>query len=138
MECPIQDDFDITTSIRSDGLLPDNLLPFLPRLGEGPFYMLCLHQERMLTALSKFKWPKVARDALSNFHKDLVDHLKQNYGDPRYNVPLKVSLAGCCLVLYPLITRIASRDTLLLWDYRCNVHSDASCDLGCTFSFRFQ
>lgn len=125
MECPIQDNFDITTSIRSDGLLLDNLLPVLPRLGEGPFYMLCLHQERMLTALSKFKWPKVARDALSNLHRDLVDHLKQKYGDPSYDVPLKVSLFGCCLVLIPLMTHIASRHTLVLRDYRCCFHSNA-------------
>lgn len=94
MECPSQDTFDITTSIRSDGLLSDNHLPFLASLGEGPFYMLCLHQERMLTALSKFEWPKVARDALSNLHKDLVDHLKKTYGDPYHGVPLKVSVSG--------------------------------------------
>ena len=125
MESPIQDNFEITTSIRSDGLLVDNLLSLLPRLGKGPFYMLCLHQERMLTALSTFNWPKVARDALSNLHEDLVDHLKQRYDDPCYGVPLKVSLSGCCLVLNPLITHIASRDTIFFWEYKCCFHSNA-------------
>lgn len=52
--------------------------------------MLCLHQERMLTALSTFNWPKTARDVLSNLHKDLVDHLKQRYDDPCYGAPLKL------------------------------------------------
>lgn len=138
MECPIQDNFEITTSIRSDELLVDDPSSLLPRLGKGPFYMLCLHQQRMLTALSIFNWPKVARDALSNLHKALVDHLKQRYDDPCYGVPLKVTLSGCCLISNPLITNIASRDTILHWEHRCCFHSDAWCDIGCTFPFRFR
>ena len=138
MEDPHQDNFEITTSIRSDGLLVDSLLPSLSGLEKGSFYMLRLHQERMLTALSTFKWPQVARDALLNLREHLVDHLKQKYDDPCYGVPLKVSLSGCCLVSNPLMTHIAARNTLLLWNYRYYFHSDSSCDLGYTFPFRFR
>ena len=125
MESPNQYNFEITTSIRSDGLLAEDLLSFVPRLGKGPFYMLRLHQERMLTALSTFNWPKVSKDALSNLHKDLVDHLKQRYDDTCYGVPLKVSLSGYCIVSNQLITHIASCDTILLWEHRYCFHSDA-------------
>ena len=137
MECPIQDDFEITTSIRSDQLLVDNPSSLLPRLGKGPFYMFCLHQERMLTALSTFKWPKVAKDALSDLHKELVDHLKQRYDDPFYGAPLKVSLSGSCLVSNPLIMHLASRNTVFLWEHGCFYYSNAWCDLEYAFPFEF-
>ena len=88
-------DFMIFTSIRSDGILRsiNEQSSNDPDEGLSQFYMLKLHQERLLTAMSAFEWPQEAQGEILNLKKHLLAHLASAYGNTSDAQPLKIRFA---------------------------------------------
>jgi len=99
-------DFQIITSLRSDGMLlvggreNEEAAVFLSKIGSdrGPcqFYMLRYHKDRMQAALQAFNRPYSFLDGANGLiylEEQLHNHLKATYGDPHYPSPLKVRSA---------------------------------------------
>lgn len=92
MDASMGFDFEITTSIRSDGILrqlKEQTLNHLD-LKECQFYMLSKHQDRMLAAISAFKWPKILEEKVLDLEEHLHTHLASTYGSSAYGNPLKI------------------------------------------------
>lgn len=98
---PISDEFEIISSVRSDGTLvysQENTLvnaTMASTLARSPtqFYMLNYHRERMLIAAEAFGWnssPLEGPKAFTKLQQMLHDHLGREYNDKNYAAPLKV------------------------------------------------
>ncbi|MCJ1273898.1 hypothetical protein MMC21_001691 [Puttea exsequens] len=87
--------FDITTAIRSDGVLLrlEDPSSYQKNAGVRQFYMLDKHQYRMLAALTAFEWPQLLSDKISVLEQYLARHLEIEYGSSHYKSPLKIRVA---------------------------------------------
>ena len=94
MESIYRDSFEITTSIRSDGILArKNGTNSLDQISDfGHLYMLHLHRDRMLAATEAFNWPQAAKTEVFTLEKHLSAHLRTKYNDKTYSKPLKVRM----------------------------------------------
>lgn len=90
--------FEIVTSIRSDGLLLQserNAQLYIPdQIGSCQFYMLRHHLDRLVAAAREFDWSETAwfleSRGLNLLGVELRKHLNDKYGDSGYPCPLKV------------------------------------------------
>ena len=98
---PTFNNFQIISTIRSDAALlysTENARVNFPINGDNPgstnqFYMLRLHQGRMINAASAFRWnisPLLGRKAFLELVDMLHDHLRSKYADVTYPDPLMV------------------------------------------------
>lgn len=96
-------DFEITTSLRSDGILLGDGLGYdkinaplattHPSQGSRQFYMLRYHRDRMQAALKAFNRTfsfLEGSPGLRFLEGQLHAHLSARYGDSNYSPPLKV------------------------------------------------
>jgi len=89
--------FDVTTSIRSDSILRE-AKGFSPNHSDSKacqFYMLDKHQDRILAAISAFKWPKALRGEISKLQEHLLAHVNSTYRDATGR-PLKIRVTLSC------------------------------------------
>ena len=98
---PASDDFSIISTIRSDEILLKSLENTLVNskinstLARSPvqFYMLSLHQRRMLASAKAFGWDASPLEGPGGFTKllDLLhEHLEKVHNDRTYTAPLMV------------------------------------------------
>lgn len=106
----------ITTSIRSDSMLRQlsNLSLDDPNLELCQFYMLAKHQDRILTAIAAFEWPRNSESGVLDIQKLLHAHMASTYGCSNYGNPLKVRVTvastgdiGITSIPVPIVDRIS-------------------------------
>ena len=90
-----QEDFLITTSLRSDDLVAqvkdeDSLSIYSPAYSQ--FYLLDLHRDRMIAATEAFGWPKSSSIEVLALEVHLQKYLQRTFTDSKGFGPLKV----CC------------------------------------------